>query len=337
MRPMRERNQVTVGIVGTVLAAVVVLVAINLGNLPFLNPTNEYHIQFANAAGLKDGDDVRILGIPVGSVDSVRVEGGHVRVDVSVKDSIKIGDASSASIEVATVLGNVYLQIESAGSGTLHDGGTIPLTRTTVPYSLVTALQSFAAFGNGTDTAQLAKSLKTLATSIDGIDPADAKAALRGLTNIAETVAGKQNEITTILNASNAVVDTLNKNSSSLVQLVLQGDTFLKLVEQRREVISALLRDTASLGQQLQTLITRNGAHLTSLLKNVKAVTGLLAKDRAKLQQAVLILGQFSVNIANATGSGPWLDLFPATGVQPDNQIKACGAHPDSKNRPCGD
>lgn len=337
MRPMKERNQVTVGLVGTAIAGVLVLLAINLGNLPFLNPTNDYHIQFANAAGLKSGDDVRILGIPVGSVDAVQVEGGHVRVDVSVKDDIKIGNASSASIEVATVLGNVYVQIESAGSGALPEGGTIPVSRTTVPYSLVTALQTFAAFGNGTDTTELATSLKTLAKSIDGIAPSDAKAALQGLTNIAETLAGKQNEITTILNASNAVVDTLNKNSGALVQLVVQGDTFLKLVEQRRDIIAALLRDTASLGQQLQVLITRNGAHLSSLVTHVKDVTALLAKDRAKLQQAVLVLGQFSVNIANATGSGPWLDLFPATGVQPDNQIKACGANPDSKNRPCGD
>ncbi|MGN6608939.1 MAG: MCE family protein [Jatrophihabitans sp.] len=337
MRPLRERNQLMVGLVGTLVAVALVLLAVNLSSLPFVHPTDDYHAQFANAAGLKEGDDVRVLGVPVGSVDAVVVEGDHVRVDFSLDAGVHLGDASSASIEVATVLGNLFLQIESAGSGQLADGGTIPLRRTTVPYSLVQALQSFAEFGDGTRTTQLATSLRTLARSIEGIAPADAAAALRGLTSVARTLAAKQDRIQQILDASNAIVDTLNANSGPLVQLVLQGDAFLQLVEQRRAIITSLLRDTASLAQQLDTLVRRDGGHLTSLLRSVDTLSTLLARDRTKLQRAVLVLGQFSVNIANATGSGPWLDLYVPAAVTPDSQIAACGAHPDSSTRPCGD
>ena len=337
MRPIRERNQLTVGVVGTVLAAVVVLLAINLSNLPFVNPTDDYHADFANAAGLKEGDDVRVLGIPVGSVTAVGVEGGHVRVDFELHDDVHVGGGSRASIEVATVLGNVFLQLESAGPGRLDPGGTIPESRTTVPYSLVGALQSFAGFSRATDTTTLAASLKMLARSMGAIAPKDAKAALRGLSSIAQTLAGKQDEIASLLDASNTIVSTLDQQSGPLVQLVTQGDEFLQMVRQRHAIISALLRDTASLGQQLATLIRRNGAHLSSLLRNVEAVTGVLQKDQRRLEQAVLVLGQFSVNIANTTGSGPWLDIYTPALVTPDTQIKGCGAHPDASKRPCGD
>ena len=337
MKPLKDRNQVTIGVVGTVIAAMVVLLALNLDNLPLINSNNDYHAQFENAAGLQAGDDVRVLGVPVGQVDSVQVEGGHVRVDFHIEDDVTLGSASRASIEIATVLGNVYLQIESAGAGTLAEGGTIPAGRTVVPYSLVTALQSFASFGNGTNTAQLSRSLRTLADTVGTIEPSDAKAALQGITNIATTFAAKQGQITELLNAANSIVGTLNQNSGALVELVIQGDSFLKLVLKRRAIISALLRDTSALGQQLQLLIERNGAHLGSLLSNLRTVTGLLAKDRAQLQRAVQVLGQFSQNLANATGSGPWLDLFPVTGINPDNQIKACGTNPSSSGRPCGD
>lgn len=337
VRPLRERNQLTVGLVGTVLAAVAVLLAINLSSLPFVHPTDDYHALFATAAGLKAGDDVRLLGVPVGSVDAVTVEGDHVRVDFSIDSGTRLGDASRASIEVATVLGNLFLQLESGGSGRLDENGTIPLARTTVPYSLVDALQSFAEFGNGTRTGTLATSLRTLARSIEGIAPADATAALRGLTGVARTLAGQQDRIQQILDASNAIVDTLDAHSGPLVQLVLQGDAFLRLVEQRRTIITDLLRDTASLGQQVQTLVDRNGARLGSLLRNVDTLTTVLARDRTQLQRAVLVLGQFSVNIANATGSGPWLDLYSPTVVTPDNQIAACGVNPDSRKRPCGE
>ena len=337
MRPMKDRNQITVGIFGTAIAAVLVLLAINLSNIPFLNPTHSYHANFATSDGLKSGDDVRVLGIPVGQVDDVVVDGDHARVDFSVKDSVMLGSTSSASIEVATVLGNLFMQIESSGSGRLAPGGTIPVTRTSVPYSLVGALQQFASFGNQTNAPNLAKSLKTLATSISGISPADAKATLAGLSDIATTLANKQTQVNQILDAATTITDTLNKNSGSLVQLLIQGDDFLKLIQQRRDVVSALLRDTASLGEQLNVLIERNGAHLSGLLANLKTVSAVLVKEKAQLQSAVQVLGQFSVNIANATGSGPWLDLVAPALLNPDNTIKKCGLHPNSPTRPCGD
>ncbi len=62
VKPMRERNQVAVAVWGTVLVAAVVLLAMNLGNLPFVNSTNTYYADFANADGLKSGDEVRVRG-----------------------------------------------------------------------------------------------------------------------------------------------------------------------------------------------------------------------------------------------------------------------------------
>ena len=75
---------------------------------------------------------------------------------------------------------------------------------------------------------------------------------------------------------------------------------------------------------------------LTSLLSNLNTLAAVLAKDQHQLQQAVINLGQFSVNIANVSGSGPWLNLLSATAIEPDNILKACGANPNSSNGPCG-
>jgi phospholipid/cholesterol/gamma-HCH transport system substrate-binding protein len=336
MKPMRERNQFAVAVVGTAIIAAVVLVSMNLGRLPFLNPKTTYHANFQDADGLTSGADVRVLGISVGSVKSVKVDGDHVAVAFTVKDGLHLGDQSHASIEVATVLGQLYLQVESAGSGHLHGGGTIPLTRTTVPYTLIGALDAFGDFAGQTNLTKLRASLQTLAATISGINPADAHAALTGLTDVATTLAGKQDQISSILDSANAITKTLNANTSALLNLLGEGDAFLKLAQQRQTVINQLLQSTADLGQQISVLITKNGAQLGSLLGNLTSITQVLVNDKAMLQQAVVNLGQFSINIANATGSGPWLDLLTPTVVVPDNQIKACGAHPDSSKGPCG-
>lgn len=338
MKPMRERNQVTVAIVGTALLAVLLLLAVNLNSLPFVNPTHTYYADFLDANGLKSGDDVRVEGVSVGSVESVGVQGDHVRVAFTVTSSLRLGDQSRASIEIATVLGNLFMQVESAGSGRLASGQTIPTSRTTVPYTLLGALNTLGTFAQDTDLPNLRKSLQLLAQNISGISPQQAGSALTGLASLAQTVAQKQAEISQILDQAESIVGTLNQNSGAIVSLLTQGDEFLQLIEQRRDVIDALLQNTSELGAQLTTLMRTNGAQLGQLLNNLDSVTSVLAKEKSQLQQAVVNLGQFSVNIANVTGAGPWADLLVPVGVRPDSVIAGCGANVasiPSAQKPC--
>jgi phospholipid/cholesterol/gamma-HCH transport system substrate-binding protein len=336
MKPMRERNQVAVAIWGTVLVAAVVLLAMNLGKLPFVNPTNTYYADFANADGLKSGDEVRVQGISVGSVDAVEVQGDHVHVEFEIKDDIALGRTTGATIEVATVLGNLFMQLESAGPGRLPTNSTIPVSRTVVPYTLLGALDAFGEFSDRTDMPTLQKSLRTLSRTISGVAPADVKAALHGLADVSSTLASKQGQVSDVLQAADSIVQTLNHNSGALVGLLMQGDEFLKLVQERHAVISRLLRNTAKLGTELKVLMARNGAQLTSLLRNLDAVSGVLVKEKGQLEKAIRSLGQFGVNITNVTGGGPWLDLLTPTVVVPDNQIAACGPNPKAlKKKPC--
>jgi ABC-type transporter Mla subunit MlaD len=80
----------------------------------------------------------------------------------------------------------------------------------------------------------------------------------------------------------------------------------------------------------------RNGAQLTSLFRDLDTVTAVLVKEKEQLQQAIVSLGQFGVNITNIAGSGPWLDLLTPTAVVPDNQIVGCGTNPDAlAEKPC--
>jgi ABC-type transporter Mla subunit MlaD len=97
-----------------------------------------------------------------------------------------------------------------------------------------------------------------------------------------------------------------------------------------------LLHDTARLGAQLRLLLGHNGAQLGTLFHSLDTVTALLANEKQQLQNAVVYLGQFGVNIANATGAGPWLDLLTTSAVVPDNQIQGCGKTPAAvKKKPC--
>ena len=335
MKPLRERNQVMVAIWGTIIAGAVILLSINLGNLPFINSTTTYYADFANADGLKSGDDVRIEGISVGSVNSVSVQGDHVHVSFDIKSGIDLGGQSRATIEVATVLGNLFMQVESAGPGQLAGGATIPESRTVVPYSLLGALNAFGEFSEKTNIPTLQHSLRTLASTIAGIAPHDARAALDGLAKVAGTLADKQQQVSDVLGAAKSIVQTLNQNSGALVGLLVQGQEFLHMVVQRQALVDQLLRDTARLGNQLRVLMQRNGTQLNTFLASIDTVSRLLVHEKKQLQQSIVYLGQFGVNITNVTGAGPWLDLMTGDAVIPDNQIVGCGTDPTADKKPC--
>lgn len=335
MKPLRERNQVMVAIVGTALAAAVVLVSMKLSKLPFVHPTTTYYADFANADGLKSGDDVRVEGITVGSVNSVSVQGDHVHVSFDVKSGIDLGGQSRATIEVATILGNLFMQVESAGPGHLAAGATIPESRTVVPYSLLGALNAFGEFSQKTNIPTLQHSLRTLATTISGIAPGEARAALDGLAKVSGTLAAKQQQVSDVLSAARSIVQTLNQNSGALVGLLVQGQQFLHLVVQRHALVDQLLRDTARLGNQLSALMRHNRAQLNTFLASIDTVSRLLVREKRQLQRSIVYLGQFGVNVTNATGSGPWLDLLTPSVVVPDNQLAGCGTDPAADKKPC--
>jgi phospholipid/cholesterol/gamma-HCH transport system substrate-binding protein len=326
---------VSVAIWGTLFAAAVILVSINLGNLPFVNSTTTYYADFANADGLASGDDVRVEGITVGSVNSVSVQGDHVHVSFDIKSDIDLGGQSRATIEVATVLGNLFMQVESAGPGHLAGGATIPESRTVVPYSLLGALNAFGEFSQKTNIPTLQRSLRTLASTIAGIAPGDARAALDGLAKVSGTLAAKQRQVSDVLSAAQSIVQTLNKNSGALVGLLVQGQEFLHLVVQRHALVDQLLRDTARLGNQLRALMQHNREQLNSFLSSIDTVSGLLVREKQQLQRSIVYLGQFGVNITNVTGSGPWLDLLTPSVVVPDNQVVGCGTDPAADKKPC--
>jgi phospholipid/cholesterol/gamma-HCH transport system substrate-binding protein len=328
MKPLRERDQAMVAIVGTVVGVLLVLLSMNLRRLPFASSGNGYTADFANAGGLRSGADVRVAGMSVGRVGSVKVSGDHVEVRFTVRRGLRLGATSGASVEIATVLGELFMQVESAGPGRLAPGSTIPVTRTTVPYTLLDAFGALGQNTAATDLPTLRRALDQLAATVNATSPADVSATLTGLSRMAQAVASRQDEIAQLLHDAGQVAATLAAHGAALVSLLSDGDTFLQMLVQRHAAINQLLVDTARFGAELTSLIRQNGAQLTPLLKNLNTVSAVLASDKSQLEASIKTVGEFSTNVTNVTGSGPWVDLMLPSLLEPDNVIAACGLHP---------
>lgn len=328
MKMRLVRDPVQIAIIGTTIGALMVLGALNLQRLPFLHPATTYVAEMANTGGLNAGDEVKVSGVPVGEVTSLRVSGAQVDVTFTVKKDLALGDQSTASVEVATVLGAVFLQVNSAGAGRMAAHSRIPIARTSVPFTLVNAFEAAGTTISHTDLGSLSASLTQLDQALSGVSSADVAATLRGLTLISNTMAGRADKIQKLLQSAQEVADVLNAKSAAIVSLLDNAGTFLAVLHERRDVITAMLADTAALGAQLRTLVDRNQTRLTPALANLDKVAEVLMNRRKDLERSITLLGQFTENIGRATSNGPWIDMLMPYGVIPDNVIARCGVAP---------
>ena len=105
------RRPVPLAVGGLAVLAVVVLLAFNAPAL--LSTATTYRADFTEAAGLQAGDQVTIAGVAAGRVGAVALDGDHVRVTFAVEDAW-VGDQTTASIQIRTLLGAKYLESRAA-------------------------------------------------------------------------------------------------------------------------------------------------------------------------------------------------------------------------------
>lgn len=304
MRPFRERNPLPIGIAG--LAAVGLAAALAF-NLQRFSGGTTYSAAFSEAAGLKSGEEVRIAGVKVGKVESVGLEGDHVKVKFTSGRSF--GTGTRAEIKIKTLLGSHYLALQPKGPGRQSPHDEIPVTRTTAPYDVVPALQDASAQLGQIDTKQLAKSFDTLSATLQG-SSANVRGTLAGLQKVSRAVASRDDELSELLKHSNNLTKLLADRSGDLAVLVSDGGLLLQEINARRLVISQLLAGTVSLSQQITGTIDENRANIGPTLKNLHRTLNILNANQQNLDKSFKAMAPFVTEAADYTGTGRWFDVY---------------------------
>jgi phospholipid/cholesterol/gamma-HCH transport system substrate-binding protein len=304
--PFRERNPVIVGAIGLGVIAAMLLLAFNIDKLPLL-AGRSHSAALSEAGGLKSGDDVRIAGVKVGKVTAVDLEGDHVRVDFRVGRSTELGDRTSASVRIKTILGQKFLALDPAGRGELT--AEIPISRTTPAYDVVEAFSDLATTTGNIDTDQLASALDTVSTTFRD-SPDEVRAAVDGLGRLSRTIASRDDQLRELLVHANGVTGVLSDRNKELVTLLADGDLLLQELRKRRADIHTLLVSTVTLSQQLTGLVRENRKVIGPALANLKNVLATLEANQQNLDKSIRLLAPFVRVFANTTGNGRWFDTY---------------------------
>lgn len=305
----QARNARTIGIVTIVCCALLLTVSFRLSTLSslFTGGGQTLHAQFTDVAGISPGDPVRIAGIPVGTVEAVHVERDHALVDLTIDTEVPLGDRTTATLNLDTLLGQSSLVLRPAGEGELADDATIPLDRTTTPFGVTDALMRSGAELEPIDTRQLTRAIRTVSSAIDPAAP-EVRTAATGLSALAHVVTRRETQLRALFRETSRIAGTLAARSEDIGTLIDNSDLIFATLASRQRMIHSLLRSTGDLAGTVEAVIRENSGHLTPALRDLHTVLGVLRDNQDDLDESLRLLAPYLRYFVNLTGNGRWFD-----------------------------
>jgi phospholipid/cholesterol/gamma-HCH transport system substrate-binding protein len=309
------------GFIGLVLIVLVIAVGLQPQTLLSWATSLHYRALFTEAGGLTAGNDVKVSGVTMGRVTDVALSHGKAAVSFTLDGTVRLGTDTTAHIRTGTVLGARMLTLEPAGQDTLHASQTIPVSRTSSPYSLTNAVSDFTTNTAGTDTGSLTQSLDTLSDTIDRMAP-QLGPTFDGLTRLSETLNSRNESLGKLLKSAADVTGILSQRSAQVNTLLLNANDLLGVLDQRRYAIVNLLANTSALSRQLSGLVADNEKELAPTLEKLNSVTAMLEKNRDNIAQAIKGLAKYQVTQGESVGNGTYYNAFvgnliPSQTLQP--------------------
>lgn len=275
-------------IVVTVLATTVL--AFSIANTS-VGDTAPYKARFTDVTGLVAGDSVRIAGVKVGQVESVKVVDRRVaEVGFSVQRGRALPASVTASIKYLNMVGQRYIDLDQ-GAGpvgrSFPAGSTIPLERTTPALDLTQLFNGFQPLFEGLSPGEINDLAGSIVQVLQG-EGGTVDSLLRHVGSLTGTVAAKDEVIGEVVKNLNTVLKTVNDREAGFDELVV---TLQKLV-------SGFAGDRKPLGEAVAAM-----GDLTTV------TAGLLEDGRAPLKKDIAELGRLSRQLDKAA---PQIENFLA-------------------------
>ncbi|WP_422591446.1 MCE family protein [Mycobacterium sp.] len=293
------------GIFGVILVVCVILVAFGYSNLPFFPQGKAYTAYFSDAGGITPGNDVFVSGIKVGQVKSVSLAGDSARVDFTVDRHVNVGNESLAAVRTETILGQRAIGVTPAGSGTAT---TIPLSRTTTPYALGSALEDLGHNAGDLDKAQFEKSLKVLTDALHEATP-QLRGALDGVTSLSRTLNKRDQALESLLAHAKSVTAVLAERAGQVNKIIVDGNQLFAALDARRAALAELISGIDDVSQQLSGFVADNRKEFGPALTKLNSVLDNLDERRDYISEALKRLPPYATTLGEVVGSGPGFNV----------------------------
>ena len=267
---------------------IIALVAVLVGGAYVLSarPSGRHIVAyFTSAVGIYPGDQVRVLGVPVGTVDAIEPRPSDVKITMSVLDDIKLPKEARAVMISPNLVAARFIQLTPVYSGgaLLPDGGSIDLSRTAVPVEWDEVKEALT---------QLAVQLSPAAGQMQG--PLGA-----AINQAADTLDGTGESFHNALRELSQAAGRLGDSRSDIFGTVKNLQVLVNALSSSNEQIVQFAGNVASASQVLADSSRNLDNTLGTLNKALSDVRGFLHENNSTLIDTVNKLNDFSQTLSD--------------------------------------
>jgi virulence factor Mce-like protein len=249
---------------------------------------------FPRAVALYKSSQVKVLGLPAGTVDSVDVVGTEVKVTMSIDSSIPIPKDVSALIAPQSLIGERYIALspawrqgdEKAPSGMELRNTPDDPNRVIIPVEPDEALAELKKFIDALDPEGLGKLITNLSDDLQGQGPT-LNHALDQVSQIVVTFADKDQQLVDIVDHFDKFTATLSTRETQLGEILTTFAQATQVLADERTSLENLLAGLADLSRDGLTLVSK---HAQSLRTDLETLTRLAQSIDVNLDTLVKLL-----------------------------------------------
>jgi phospholipid/cholesterol/gamma-HCH transport system substrate-binding protein len=251
---------------------------------------NIYHIEIPNVGTMESNSPVMVNDVVVGSVGTMRVQGWHADVEISVKRDVVIPANVEASVGQTSLLGSMHLALNTPlgqqGTGRLQPGATIPLSRSSTYPSTEQTLSSLGAVVNGGGLGQIGEIIHNFTAALSGREGA-VRDLLTRLDTFVGTLDQQRDNIVASIDALNRLSATFAGQRDVLTQALRKIPPALDVLIRERPRLTTALDKLRIFSNTATRLINDSEADLVTNLQNLEPTIRALADVGPELGTAL--------------------------------------------------
>jgi phospholipid/cholesterol/gamma-HCH transport system substrate-binding protein len=186
---------------------------------------NKLTAYFTSTVGLYPGDDVRVVGVPIGKIDSIEPRATDVKVNMTLNNGVKVPADAKALVIAPNLVSARFIQLTPAytGGAVAGDGDQIGLDRTAVPVEWdevkeqLSQLSATLGPQPGSVQGPLAAFVNQAADTFDG-NGDSFREALRQLSQTAGRLGDSRTDLFGTVRNLQVLVNALSNSNQQIVQ-----------------------------------------------------------------------------------------------------------------------
>ncbi|MET9488342.1 MCE family protein [Nocardia sp. NPDC006630] len=248
---------------------------------------------FPSTTGLYAGDEVRVLGVKVGTIDSIEAGQGQVKVKLTLQRGLDLPADAKAVLISPSLVSARFIQLAPAytGGAKMGDGASIPLEHTAVPVEwddikaeLTKLSKALGPIGEDKQ-GSFGRAIDTAANNLGDGNAQAFRDTLKELSSTLNTLSDGRTDLFGTIRNLQQFVDVLSKSNDQIVQFGGRLASVSSVLANVSTDLGSGLDNLDSAVTDVKRFLDERGGALTESVQRLGAATQVLADKKPELEQ----------------------------------------------------